>query len=227
MMRRGALLAIALSVSAIIALAGAYPDLMISPGPLSEGHSALATNCFGCHTPFRGASSQRCMACHAVADIGLRTTKGVPPATNAQKTSFHRDLTVDDCVACHGEHVGLFPTRSRKLFHHELLQTAKRERCVTCHAAPKIDFHANFTANCVECHSPDRWKPATFDHSKFFKLDSNHNTVCANCHPGTDYNHYTCYGCHAHNPENVRREHAEEGIVNFENCVRCHRSAHE
>lgn len=226
-MTRVALLAITLGVAAIIALAGTYPDLMIGPGHLSEGHAALATNCFGCHTPFRGASSQRCTNCHSVADIGLRTTKGVPLANDTQKTSFHRDLTVEDCVACHSEHVGLFPTRSRKLFRHELLQASKRERCEGCHAAPKSDFHANFTAKCMQCHGLERWKPASFDHSRFFKLDSNHNANCATCHPGTDFKQFTCYGCHAHNVENVRREHMKEGIVNFENCVRCHRSAHE
>jgi hypothetical protein len=39
-----------------------------------------------------------------------------------------------------------------------------------------------------------------------------------------DYKKYTCYGCHEHTPANIRREHVEEGIRNFDNCVECHRS---
>jgi len=41
------------------------------------------------------------------------------------------------------------------------------------------------------------------------------------------YPHYTCYGCNEHSPANIRREHTEEGIRNFDNCVECHRSASE
>ena len=32
-----------------------------------------------------------------------------------------------------------------------------------------------------------------------------------------------CYGCHEHTPANIRAEHEEEGIRDFENCVECHR----
>ncbi len=44
------------------------------------------------------------------------------------------------------------------------------------------------------------------------------------CHVGNDYKRYTCYGCHEHTPAKVRAEHEEEGIRDFENCVKCHRS---
>lgn len=42
-----------------------------------------------------------------------------------------------------------------------------------------------------------------------------------------DYSRYTCYGCHEHTPDNIRREHIEEGIRDFDNCVECHRNADE
>ena len=54
-----------------------FPHLMISPGILLEGHQDLTTDCFSCHTPFKGSSSTKCIACHSVAEIGLVTTKGV------------------------------------------------------------------------------------------------------------------------------------------------------
>jgi hypothetical protein len=42
-----------------------------------------------------------------------------------------------------------------------------------------------------------------------------------------DFNQYTCYGCHEHSRSNIRGEHREEGIYDYENCVECHRSADE
>ena len=47
------------------------------------------------------------------------------------------------------------------------------------------------------------------------------------CHVRNDYSAYTCYGCHEHTPANIRREHVDEGIRQFDNCVECHRSADE
>ena len=76
--------------------------------------------------------------------------------------------------------------------------------------------------------SPGRaWKPATFDHDKYFVLDRDHKATCETCHNNNDYSRYTCYGCHEHRPDKVREEHVEEGIQDFENCVECHRNASE
>jgi hypothetical protein len=69
--------------------------------------------------------------------------------------------------------------------------------------------------------------PATFDHNKYFVLDRDHNTRCVTCHVRNNYKNYTCYGCHEHSPSNIRREHIKEGIRDFNNCVKCHRSADE
>ncbi len=71
------------------------------------------------------------------------------------------------------------------------------------------------------------WTPATFAHDKLFLLDSDHNATCVTCHAGNDYKRYTCYGCHEHQPDKIRRKHEKEGIRDFENCVKCHRSAEE
>lgn len=42
-----------------------------------------------------------------------------------------------------------------------------------------------------------------------------------------DHSTYTCCGCHGHTPDKIRREHIEEGIRDFKDCVECHRSADE
>jgi hypothetical protein len=296
----------------LVALAFIYPHLMVSPGALVAGHAELATDCFACHAPLRGAASDRCVSCHVVADIGLRTSKGaaivkaavsrgastgaLPGAspvastgTSAQvavaargkvkpkaavKTSFHQELIEQDCVACHTDHAGPKLThRSRKPFSHDLLKVSTREVCESCHAAPANDLHRRFdkacvqchktqgwtpagfdhalltaadqnscvschkapsdtlhrqiSGNCGSCHTSKAWKPATFDHDKYFVLDRDHNASCVTCHVANNYQRYTCYGCHEHSVAKIRSEHEEEGIANFDNCVRCHRSAQD
>jgi len=226
--KRWLLALIAANLLAVVALAFTYPHLMVSPGPLVSGHTELATDCFACHSPWRGAASERCIACHALPDIGMRTTKGLPLAARTVKTSFHQELTERDCIACHSDHQGPKLThRSRKPFSHALLRAAVQERCEACHKAPADTLHRQLKGNCKQCHSQERWKPATFDHDKLFVLDRDHNAKCVTCHSNDDYSRYTCYGCHEHRPDKVRAEHIEERIRDFENCVECHRSASE
>ncbi len=228
-MKRGWVLAlIALNLVVLVALAFVYPNLMISPGVLVRGHAELETDCFACHSPWRGAASSRCIACHALPDIGLRTSKGTPLVARTVKVAFHQELTEQNCMACHSDHEGPKLTqRSRKPFSHALLRATTREQCVGCHKAPADNLHRRVQDNCKLCHSQDRWKPATLDHAKLFVLDRDHNAKCATCHTNNDYSRYTCYGCHEHRQEEIRRKHQEEGIRNFENCVECHLSADE
>jgi hypothetical protein len=218
---------IAANLVVLIALAFVYPHLMVSPGALVRGHAELATDCFACHAPLRGASSARCIQCHAPADIGLKTTKGAPLPVGARKARFHQDLIEQDCMACHSDHLGPKLTqRSRKPFSHAMLRAAARDRCDTCHAAPKNDLHKALSVGCDQCHKTEAWKPATLAHDKFFPLDKDHNATCVTCHVANNYKQYTCYGCHEHTPANMQAKHREEGVAeSLDNCVRCHRSA--
>ena len=217
-----------------VALAFVYPHLMVAPGPLIAGHAALTTDCFACHAPLRGATAERCITCHAVPDIGLRTTVGVliqastPRGSTAKKRSFHQELVEQDCMACHSDHAGPRLTQhSRKAFSHTLLREASRQDCASCHVAPATTLHRDATIGCTQCHTSKAWTPATFEHDTLFLLDRDHNAPCATCHAGNDYRRYTCYGCHEHTLSNIRSKHAEEGVRNIENCVECHRNAHD
>ena len=215
---------IAANLVVLIALAFVYPHLMVSPGALVRGHAELATDCFACHAPLRGASSARCIQCHAPSDIGLKTTKGAPLPVGARKARFHQNLIEQDCMACHSDHLGPKLTqRSRKPFSHALLRVTVQEQCSSCHQPPTDNLHRKLTGNCQQCHSQEAWKPATFDHQKSFVLDQDHDVACATCHKASDYSRYTCYGCHEHSLANVRAEHEKEGIADFDNCVECHR----
>jgi len=219
---------IAANLLVLVGLAFAYPHLMLSPGPVVTAHAEIGTDCFACHQPWRGAAAPLCIACHAVPDIGLRTTKGAAivhaSARPRLKAAFHQDLIEQDCIACHTDHRSpRLAEQSRKSFSHALLRPAVQQQCEGCHQKPADRLHQKVAGDCKACHSQDAWKPATFDHAQSFVLDRNHDVECATCHKAADYSAYTCYGCHEHTPANIRAEHQEEGIRDFENCVECHR----
>jgi hypothetical protein len=200
---------------------------MVGPGKLIAGHKQLETDCFACHAPFRGSNAERCIKCHQPEQIGRLTSAGQPIVRAKSPVPFHQKLTEQNCLACHSDHAGTRRFLKHGRFDHALLQTTTRDECQTCHKSPADGLHQQITGNCRQCHEQNRWTPATFDHDKYFVLDRDHNARCVTCHVRNDYSRYTCYGCHEHSVASIRREHIEEGIRNFDNCVECHRSADE
>ena len=69
---------LAANLIALALLAFVYPHLMVGPGKLIPGHSKLETDCFACHAPFSGTTTERCILCHKPAEIGKLTTLGQP-----------------------------------------------------------------------------------------------------------------------------------------------------
>ena len=65
-----------------------------SPGPLTDAHKALSTECRACHVPFRTAADVKCLGCHARNAALL----------SRLDTAFHAQAT--RCVTCHTEHRG-------------------------------------------------------------------------------------------------------------------------
>lgn len=226
MMRRWGLILIAVNLCALILLAFTRPHLMVAPGPLIPAHSAITRDCFACHVGFKGVSADRCTACHKIADIGVRTTRGVAIAASGRDIRFHQLLAQPDCMACHTGHSGSQLVKTARTgFDHDLLRPELRGQCAACHRAPPTAFHAQAGSNCAQCHSQKSWKAVSFDHTRFFALTGPHDTSCASCHVGGNLSRYTCYSCHEHQPDRIRAKHAEEGIRDIENCARCHRSA--
>jgi hypothetical protein len=257
MKRRTALVSVGANVVVLIALVFLYPAQMLSPGPLQPAHAALtahatrpgegalATDCFACHTPWRGSTSERCITCHAPADIGVRhararaveATQGTLETTEmrarpdgraspAARVPFHQALLEPDCLACHREHVGT-GLREPVRFSHALLRADMRARCNGCHRPPDDDMHRTLDVQCSACHDTRAWRPSHFDHTRWFALEGEHRARCTTCHVDGRLQEYTCYGCHAHTPANIRAEHLEEGIRDYEDCVECHRSGDE
>jgi Class III cytochrome C family/Doubled CXXCH motif (Paired_CXXCH_1) len=218
---------LAVNLAILATLTFLYPHLMVGPGKLIPGHQALERDCFACHATFTGASSEKCATCHKPADIGLLTTKGLPVAKPSTTTAFHQELKSQNCVGCHSDHAGVKRFTRQRQFDHSLLKASTGEKCQTCHKIPTDALHKQITGNCLQCHTQTKWTPATFDHDRYFLLDKDHNATCITCHVRNDFSRFTCYGCHEHTPDNIRREHIGEGISKFDNCVECHRSANE
>jgi hypothetical protein len=226
MTRRWVLALITVNLVGLGLLIVLWPNFMISPGPLAAAHAELATDCFACHAPFRGAAARQCMTCHAVATIGALTTKGVKLSSSDPRVAFHQQLNTQDCLSCHTGHEGsALGLGHRPSFSHTLLISAAGAKCETCHTSPGTAIHRDTGANCAQCHSQEGWKPVHFDHSKFFALEGPHATSCTTCHIDNDTSRFTCFGCHEHQADAIRAKHVREGIANFENCIQCHRSA--
>lgn len=227
MKHKTTLLIVAANLAVLILLAVTVPHLMISPGNPIQAHAGFADDCFACHAPFIGSTAERCISCHKVEEIGIKTTKGMPIGKEKKSVVFHQKLVERDCVACHSDHKGVKAFRPISRFSHDLLEPTLQKQCDGCHLNPGDALHFKIKGNCAQCHTFDGWTPATFDHDSYFLLDRDHDAECETCHVGSDYNNYTCYGCHEHSRSNIREEHYEEGIRDYENCVECHRSGDE
>lgn len=224
MMHRRGVILIVLNLCALIALVFAWPQLMVAPGPLIPAHAQITGNCFACHAPFLGASANRCIACHKLADIGVRSTTGVLLDPGKRRIAFHQSLAQPDCMSCHSDHTGpalAKPVQQR--FAHDLLRSDVRGQCAGCHRAPVGAFHAKAGSHCAQCHTQKDWKSASFDHARLFALTGPHNVACITCHVVGDTSRNTCFGCHRHQPDTIRASHARRGIANTDHCVRCHR----
>ncbi|MFA7332274.1 MAG: hypothetical protein WC326_14485 [Candidatus Delongbacteria bacterium] len=130
------------------------------------------------------------------------------------------------CGDCHG-----LDAWTPATFDHQVLG-AGSPACADCHRpqVPADDLHRALgtTVDCARCHRTRAWTPADYDHQRYFRFDDHHPAHCADCHtPGQGYNSYSCTGCHVHNPARLAAEHREEGISDWRDCVRCHRSGDE
>jgi len=177
---RGLMLLMSGNLVALLALAAVYPHLMLSPGPLVAAHATIGADCQACHAPWRGATSARCIACHAVADIGVKTTAGATLRPDTARVAFHQQLIEQDCMGCHGDHVGARVAEELDhSFAHALLRPSARADCGGCHQRPSDRVHRDIRIGCATCHTSERWKPSDFNHAR---LDSTALAQCEGCH---------------------------------------------
>lgn len=216
-MSKRIVIAAVLFVSGLLAVLQA-PTLFVNPGKLIAGHAKIKSDCFQCHAPLMGPSDEKCIACHKPNKIGMGKPGKVP---------FHQQLQENLCANCHTDHLGKGAAKATRTFDHALIAVPSQNACRQCHAQPEDTLHWNLRGECSACHNDQRWKPATFDHTLFFRFDRHHSADCASCHPNERYDRYTCYDCHEHSRRKIRHEHLEEGIRDFQNCTACHKSGDE
>jgi hypothetical protein len=178
----------------IILLLFRYPDIMISPGPLLEGHQDLNHSCMACHVPFGGIVNDRCITCHKVEDIGKDSLQ---PTENLL---FHHMLANQSCNSCHTDHAGIHPPSAISGFDHHLLSDSLINNCIRCHQQPADELHQQVSPTCISCHNTDAWTlTSPFNHDYLLTETKNN---CASCHeaPVDDMHRYArdnCATCHS------------------------------
>jgi hypothetical protein len=201
-----------------------FPKQAINPGDLSKGHQYMENDCMKCHTFFLGTPEEKCVFCHKPADIGKFTTSGarIDEKSTQGKTAFHHLFQGNSCLSCHKDHSDMNVNKTVSKFSHNLLPGKNINQCMTCHQRPADKFHESNDQECSQCHSAERWRPATLDHAQYFRFDKEHKPDCAICHQNNNYKEYTCYGCHDHSPDKIQKEHLTAGIYSYKNCLLCH-----
>ena len=194
------------------------PMLFLNPGQVITGHSKIEGDCFQCHDALLGPSDEKCITCHKPSKIGVN---------KRGKVEFHQQLQESRCINCHTDHIGTGAAKATRVFDHSLLISTEQKSCEKCHTPPQDSLHKEMTKNCNQCHGMEKWKPATLDHTRLFSFDRHHPDKCTDCHENNVFDLYTCYSCHEHSQGKIRKEHWEEGIRNYDNCVACHRNADE
>lgn len=185
----------------------------------------LGTNCFDCHSDTYAATtkpnhkaagfSTDCETCHALNAYEWSSTGFIHnffPLTGGHD--------IKNCARCHD--VNNYSNIS--------------SNCYSCHADDYNNttnpnhLTSNFPTDCEQCHTTNPgWKPATFDHDKFFPIYSGkHNNewnACSDCHQNTsNYQVFTCIDCHEHNKTDMDKKHDKENDYVYESnaCFKCH-----
>jgi len=178
-------------------------------------------SCDGCHTPDYNMSTNPdhqilniptdCATCHTTDPDWMPATFDIHD--NYYQLNGAHALISDDCVACHNGDYNNTPNT-----------------CVGCHvtdynnATNPDHSDANFSTDCLECHTEDAWIPSTFDHDAFYPLNGAHALItdCNLCHMG-DYTNTpnTCIGCHQTDYDNTTNpDHASAQFPT--DCTDCH-----
>lgn len=193
---------------------------MDSTGKPAAFHRQLEVQpCAACHLDHLGRHYAGRTFSHDVLPDSLKSR--CEQCHSRPSDRIHRVISAS-CVHCHDITVWK-PAR----FDHAVLDSSRQMACTACHNKPEDALHRLIDTACGHCHTTEAWKPATYDHDRYFRFDKDHRTECATCHTKDDFRSYSCYGCHEHSPAKIREEHEEEGISDYQNCVRCHRSGNK
>ena len=206
--------------------------------PLTGEH--LNTDCVACHANGYKGTPTECVACHQEDYDG---------SSNPNHGSL--GLTMD-CASCHTTDAEWKPANFPNHDDNYLLEGAHaviRNDCATCHNGdynntPNTcvgchldDYEATenpdheivqFSQDCAECHSQDRWVPSTFDHDGlYFPIYSGKHlgtwSDCVDCHTvAGDFSQFTCVTCHMQGETNDQHMNEPGYVYNSDACLACH-----
>lgn len=187
----------------------------------SSGFVGTPTNCEDCHMQDYLASSDpdheafgfptNCQTCH----------------NEVQWRGTQFDHLTESGFALNGAHATILCNSC-----HVNNQVSGLPRdCFGCHEDDYISVNdpnhvqAQFSNDCLQCHTELAWTPATFDHSNTgFPLTGAHITVtCVDCHVDGQYTGLStdCYSCHTNDYDNTTEpNHLVAGFP--VQCETCH-----
>lgn len=164
-----------LVIVALVSLSVYYPHIMLNPGELSLGHQKIKSECTACHQPFSGIDNSKCISCHEVEKIGMKST-----VAGKKFILFHNKLKTGKCVDCHSDHKGIRPVSAYSGFEHSLLPVDVKNDCNGCHVKPEGKLHSRLAVSCNSCHNTTAWKPEHgFRHEMLGEVVK---SDCAGCH---------------------------------------------
>ncbi len=195
-------------------------DHSLSSFPLEGRH--VEVECESCHTQGYAGTPQDCFSCHQADD----THQGQYGA--ACETCHHsgdwKDATFDHALSnfpLDGAHVNVECAECHK----ENIYKGTPIECAACHADPAYHLGLFPGQVCSECHTTAAWRPAPYNGPHTFPMNHGEkNNTCADCHQPT-LAQWTCYTCH--DRAETEQEHREEGIADFNDCLRCHPTGQE
>lgn len=212
-------------------LTGAHIDIECSSCHVN-GYEGTTTVCFECHTTDFNSSANpnhlnlglgtNCEDCHS-------TEPDWQPASFDIHNEFYQlngahNTIANDCFECHNGDYNNTPNT-----------------CYLCHTEDynqTIDpphASAQFSTDCLLCHTETVWDPSTFDHdSQYFPIYSgehrNEWNTCSECHTNAgNYAVFSCIDCHEHNESEMNGEHNDVSDYIYESnaCLDCHPNGSE
>ena len=183
----------------------------------------VEVKCDRCHVNnvFKGTPSD-CFACHAKEDEHAGTfgkdCAACHKSTGWEPATFNHDLSAFKLDGAHSK-VACNDCHKNNVF------KGTPTECAACHANPA--YHAGMFSGqtCVECHTTGAWRPASYNGPHTFPMNHGEgNNACSDCHQPT-LKEWTCYTCH--DQSRTASKHREEGIANFDDCLRCHANGQE
>ena len=200
--------------------------------PLTGAHGSLG--CDRCHASGFSGTSRQCVSCHRADFDGASDPNHKAGGFSTECQSCHNDRGWTPATFDHG--LSGFPLTGAHSrvdcgsCHEGGRFSGTPSNCVACHrrdydnASNPNHRNAGFPEGCQACHSTNAWRPADFDHDRFFPLTRDHGGIpCQNCHqnPG-NFRSFQCLTCHERERMDDKHEDVRGYQYQSQSCYSCH-----